>query len=44
MQEYSNNSENSFEKNVNLREQLEHYLRNWKWFLASATIALIIGV
>ena len=43
MQEYSNNSDESFEKNFNLREQLEHYLSNWKWFLASALIAMIIA-
>ena len=43
MQEYSNNSDESFEKNVNLREQIEHYLLNWKWFLASTLIAMIIA-
>lgn len=43
MQEYSNNSEDRFEKNINLREQLEHYLSNWKWFVASTIITLVIA-
>lgn len=43
MQEYSNKSEESFEKNINLREQFEHYLSHWKWFLGAVIIAFCIA-
>ena len=40
-----NNSfqQNSQEESINLREQLESYLRYWPWFIFSVIIALVLA-
>ena len=44
MQEQNwNNSEKDTDQEFNIRQQIERYLTNWKWFLISALVFLTLG-
>lgn len=46
MEEHSslkNNKTVSFDESLNLREQFDKYFVNWKWFVLSLFISLIIA-